>query len=58
MSKLENFVKKILAGAGSLGLSSAWMKGFLLESTIQLRLCRFSGSEKAGMVPGLWGIRK
>jgi hypothetical protein len=58
MSKLENFVKKILAGAEGLGLSSAWMKGFLLECTIQLHPCRFSGNEKAGMEPGLWGIRK
>jgi hypothetical protein len=27
MSKLENFVKKILAGAAGLGSSSGWMKG-------------------------------
>jgi hypothetical protein len=32
MSKLENFVKKILAGAAGFGSSSGWRRGFGLNS--------------------------
>jgi hypothetical protein len=57
MGKVENFVKKILAGAGGGGLFPAWMKGFGEERNIHLRLSRFC-KKKAGKEPGLWGIRK